>query len=212
MRLLRNRHRVAVFFLALTACAAPAKSVAQGSRQLAIEAFEARTRLLGVAVPRSDQLIDTLIPFFPTVRFLRGTVYLEHGGRTDILVAADSVSRVFLLDSPASFRWLVLSHRPNALIDEQVAEYAATAARFSGWVAQDAQMVDDSGSVSGRSHRPVVTGTGVFRVAYFDMRSGSRLLRFEIQVDQRTGIPSLLRKTCVLACSEMATGESLLHR
>jgi len=86
---------------------------------------------------------DTIIEYFPGVRFFRGYCALEHGDPTSAIVALDRDSVLYLLASQESFDFLVDRHPPPPLDSAHALAYARAALELSGHVSVYAHMITD---------------------------------------------------------------------
>jgi hypothetical protein len=82
-------------------------------------------------------------PFYPTVRFVRGTCTLEHGDPTSGVVAVDSDGVFLLLGTEEGFRFLELRHPPIGVDSASAVDYVMTALELSGSISSQAQHLID---------------------------------------------------------------------
>ena len=83
------------------------------------------------------------VPWFPDVRFQRGICRDEHGDQLSALIALDSDSVLYLLNSAESFNFLVQRHPLRVSVDSsQALAYARTVLELSGQVGPSARLVN----------------------------------------------------------------------
>jgi len=75
---------------------------------------------------------ESTSPQFPHLRLIRGTCTKEHGQAGFALVALDESGRLYLLDSPSGFNFLVREHRPANVDSSSALGYVMTVLEMMG--------------------------------------------------------------------------------
>lgn len=81
--------------------------------------------------------------FFPEVTLLRGRCVAEHGDTLVAIAGNDRIGLIYLLDSPASFRFLINRHSPVGIDSSSAVDYAYQALALMGELPDGAKLVRD---------------------------------------------------------------------